>query len=79
MNLERKRFPAGDLIKIGEAHAWARPPGVGAAVELNSGGPRMVVVDTDGGDIVTCAWEFTPDCIREAAFDWRCLKPWEPN
>jgi uncharacterized protein YodC (DUF2158 family) len=77
--LERKTFQESDLEKVGDPYPWSDPPGVGDAVELNSGGPRMVIVDTAGGFDMTCAWEYTPRVIRESSFDWRCLKPWEPK
>lgn len=76
--LERKAFRESDLEKVGEAYPWSKPPGVGDAVELGSGGPRMVIVDTDGDFGMTCAWESEPGVV-EATFDWRCLKPWEPR
>jgi hypothetical protein len=67
--IQRKRFAADELLKVGSAYEWPRPPGVGAAVILNSGGPQMLIVDL-AGDRRVCCWPG-----GESSFDWRCLRP----
>lgn len=69
-HLRSDYFNENELVKIGDAYAWPEPPTIGAAVELNSGGPRMVIVDLDGDDRI-CAW-----AGGEATFKWQILKPW---
>ena len=44
---------------------------IGDIVRLNSGGPRMIVVDIDGGSIVA-AW-YGLDFVKEAAFLPACI------
>lgn len=65
-------FHESELIKIGGPYPWPAPPIVGDAVELNSGGPRMLILEMDG-DHAICDWEGS---AGECRFSWVCLKPW---
>lgn len=58
--MERAQFPVESLQLIASAESFqcAQEPliGVGSVVRLNSGGPRMLVVDIDA-DSVTASWQ----------------------
>jgi uncharacterized protein YodC (DUF2158 family) len=45
----------------------------GDVVEMKSGGPRMTVVDVEGGGTVHCAW-FDGSDQRKDSFDAETLK-----
>lgn len=72
----RARFRARDLENIGEAYPWVTPPLIGDVVTLNSGGPRMLVVDIAYPDeTVTTSWQYEED-MAEMEVSYRCLRPW---
>lgn len=71
----RKSFRARDLCKVADAESFkieGEPPlGLGDIVTINSGGPNMLVVDTDG-DRLTVAWR-TPSNIEEMRLHRDCV------
>ena len=69
MTLFSAEFRGRDLVRVGPPFAWRSPPGMGQRVRLNSGGPRMLIVDLFE-DRRLCAWRG-----HEAWFDYRALKP----
>lgn len=71
--LKASNFKTSDLVKVGDAFDWPAVPGHGAEVELNSGGPRMLIVDCDG-ETRLCEWRDGDDLHRHA-FSYRMLKP----
>lgn len=67
--MRKKPIRASDLHRVGEAYNWPERPEWGSRVQLNSGGPEMLIVaDADGRAV--CAWAY-----GEATFDHRCLRP----
>lgn len=68
------RFRAEDLVLVAPAHRWKNPPRIGAVVQLNSGGPDMLVVALDH-DMRTCAWRHDDGLTSEFEFSYRMLKP----
>ncbi len=48
--------------------------GVGAAVELNSGSPRALVVDILDGDMVVIAWKSREGRVVEYAIHRACIR-----
>lgn len=74
MRLSQAVFRLADLRVVGLAYRWPTPPGLGAEVMLNSGGPRMTIVDLDG-DNRTCAWRQDDGLVSEFDFSFRTLRP----
>jgi hypothetical protein len=50
------------------------PLAVGNYARLNSGSPRLLVVDTAGDDAVTVAWRDDSDEVHERVFPRVCLR-----
>ena len=72
-----KLFRADELMKIGEAYRWTRPPRVGedqhrraARVECDelAAGPRVITVSY-----------FDGAALERREFDYRMLKPWSQS
>lgn len=74
MRLSQAAFRLTDLRVVARAYRWPAPPGLGAEVVLNSGGPRMTIVDLDG-DTRTCAWRDCDGLVSEFDFSFRTLRP----
>jgi uncharacterized protein YodC (DUF2158 family) len=71
------RFKYSDLRKIGAAFPWAAKPLIGDTVTLNSGCPRMLIVDLDyaRSDIVMTGWSVA-GAQAEMEISYKCLRPW---
>lgn len=73
---KRRAFPVDRLEIVAPASVFRfehEPPvGVGSVVRLNSGGPRMLVVDIDG-DSLTTAWRGSDGGITEATLPRLCV------
>ena len=76
MSPRRRHFKAQDLRLVGRAYLWPHGPAMGAAVTLNSGGPRMLVVDVDRDPQRCIVSYLSGDDVVEAVYDWRLLRPW---
>ena len=55
MKPKRKASPAGDLALLARRHGPVTRFAIGDAVTLNSGGPRLLVVDLGAGVTVATA------------------------
>lgn len=76
MKLRQQTFSANDLVVvfIPEAYQDPREPPLftGNYVRLNSGGPRLMVVDTTD-DAVTVAWRDRDGAVHERDFPSVCV------
>jgi hypothetical protein len=78
MKLFRNVIPANKLKLVAPAASFRderEPPLiVGDYARLNSGSPKLLVVDTAGDDAVTVAWRDSSDEVRERVFPRICLR-----
>lgn len=56
------------------AAEMSRPRRVGDVVRLNSGGPKMTVVDVYPSEWLRCIWHTEAGECREGRFDGRCVR-----
>lgn len=75
--IERKRFSVKDLIIVGNAEDFRdsrEPPlRIGDVVRLNSGSPRWLLVDMDGGGNVTVSWRDEKGVVHEHTLPELCV------
>lgn len=76
--MSRALLLPSDLVKVADRFPWPERPSIGEAVQLNSGGPRMVILyfDRDDGDHAICEFRNADDTAELECFPWVCLKPW---
>jgi uncharacterized protein YodC (DUF2158 family) len=73
---QQKKFKVSDLRLVARAPSPDNPPlCIGDHCKLNSGGPRMLVVDDASGSVVTVSWDqecsiveqtLPRECVRRA-------------
>lgn len=71
MNLHKEHFRADELRLIKRA-ASSKAMGIGDVVQLNSGGPHMIVVDFGDKGRVSTAW-LIDGCVTEAEWPHEAL------
>lgn len=76
MKPNKRAFSEKDLKRLAPAYPWLSPPKIGEAVTLNSGGPRMLVVDVDDNPQRCVVSYLSDQGAVEADYDWRLLRPW---
>jgi hypothetical protein len=76
MSIERKSIPTNQLMLVTPVEAFhdprETPLAIGARVRLNSGGPSMLVVETEGEN-VTVAYRNAAGRIREYTVPAVCV------
>jgi uncharacterized protein YodC (DUF2158 family) len=76
MKLRRGQFRQDQLVLVDSAESFTderEPPLTpGNFVRLNSGGPTLLVVEIDEGDVVT-SWRDSSGVVREARFPRPCV------
>jgi uncharacterized protein YodC (DUF2158 family) len=80
MKLRRKMIPANELAMVAASESFRdprEPPlSTGNYVRLNSGGPRLLVVEADTDtdtDSVVVAWRDNGGAVHEQEFPRACL------
>jgi uncharacterized protein YodC (DUF2158 family) len=74
--MKRHLFRASDLAKIAAAESFQHPSEsllrIGSIIQLNSGGPKMMVVDYDGINVLA-AWRDSEGAVQEGSFPPACV------